>query len=64
MVGIKKEKLLDRQTLDLLICPITKEKLILDISKKELISKKANLAYPIRNGIPVLLKEEARKIKN
>ena len=41
MVGIKKEKLLDRQTLDLLICPITKEKLILDISKKELISKKA-----------------------
>ena len=63
MISKKKEKLLDRKILDILICPVTKEKLILDIRKKELVSKKANLAYPIRDGIPVLLKEEARKIK-
>ena len=60
----KKEQLLDKKILDLLICPITKSKLILDEKKKELISKNANLAYPIKEGIPVLLKEEARKIKS
>ena len=58
----KKETLIDKEMLNLLVCPVTKSKLTLDVKEKELISKKAKLAYPIKNGIPVLLKEEARKI--
>ena len=54
--------LLDEEILKILVCPITKSKLILDRKKKELVCKKAKLAYPIRNGIPILLREEARKI--
>lgn len=57
-----KETLIDKEILELLVCPVTKGKLILDVKEKELISKKAKLAYPIKDGIPVLLKEEARKI--
>ncbi len=62
MKQIEKDKLLDKRLLELLVCPITKEKLMLDIKRKLLISKKANIAYPIKNGIPILLKEEARKL--
>ena len=58
-----KENIIDKKILKLLVCPVTKGKLILNKREKELISKEAKLAYPIRNGIPVLLKEEARKIK-
>ncbi len=49
--------------LEILICPKTGGKLKYDRKKKELISLKANLAYPIRNNIPILLEKEARKIK-
>ena len=54
---------MDKKILDILVCPKTKGKLKYDKKKNELISEKANLAYPIKNGIPVMLVEEARKIK-
>ncbi len=48
--------------LEMLICPVTGENLEYDKEKGELISKKAKLAFPIRDGIPVMLVEEARKL--
>tara|TARA_E500000178_G_scaffold77819_1_gene75928 strand:- start:1231 stop:1407 length:177 start_codon:yes stop_codon:yes gene_type:complete len=54
--------LIDPYLLKILVCPISKKKMILDKKKNELISKESKLAYPIRNGIPILLPEEARKI--
>jgi uncharacterized protein len=48
--------------LRMLVCPVSKGALIYDEQAQELISKSAKLAYPIRNGIPVLLKEEAREL--
>lgn len=53
---------MDHKLLDILVCPITKGPLIYDRDKQELISKSARLAYPIRDGIPVMLEEEARKL--
>lgn len=53
---------LDQTLLDILVCPVTKETLVYDQEKQELISKKAGLAYPIRDGIPIMLPDEARKI--
>ncbi|MBV69019.1 MAG: tetraacyldisaccharide 4'-kinase [Pelagibacterales bacterium] len=52
----------DESLLDIIVCPVTKEKLILDKKNNELLSKEANLAFPIKDGIPILLIEEARKI--
>jgi len=49
--------------LDILACPITKDKLIYDQEKNELISLKSGLAFPIVDGIPILLVENARKMK-
>ena len=51
------------QLLEILVCPKTGGKLIYDKKKNELKSLKANLAYPIKNNIPILLEKEARKIK-
>jgi uncharacterized protein YbaR (Trm112 family) len=48
--------------LDLLVCPLTKGPLIYDESAQELISKAAKLAYPIRDGVPIMLVDEARKL--
>ena len=53
---------IDKDLLDILDCPVTKDKLLLDEEKNELISKEAKLAYPIRDGIPIMLPEEARKL--
>ena len=53
---------MDKKLLDIIVCPISKEKMSYDKKSNELISKKAKLAYKIRNGIPILLPEEARKI--
>ena len=53
---------IDKELLDILVCPITKTKLFLDEENGELISKEAKLAYPIRDGIPIMLPDEARKI--
>ncbi len=53
---------IDKKLLDILVCPLTKDKLILDKENNELISKAAGLAYPIKDGIPIMLPDEARKI--
>jgi len=53
---------MDTKLLEMLVCPVTKGPLIYDREKEELISKTARLAYPIRDGIPVMLEEEARKL--
>lgn len=53
---------MDENLLKILVCPITKGPLVFDKKKNELISKSAKLAYPIKNGIPILLESEARKI--
>ena len=53
---------MEKEILDLIVCPISKEKLEYDEKKSELISKKAKLAYKIKDGIPILLPEEARKL--
>jgi len=49
---------------EILVCPITKQPLTYDKHTNELISEKANLAFPIRNGIPIMLIEEARELSN
>ena len=53
---------MDRKLLDILVCPITKGPLIYDKKNQELISKAARLAYPIKDGIPIMLEDEAREI--
>ena len=53
---------MDKKLLDILVCPVTKGPLIYDKEKQELISKSARLAYPIRDGIPVMLEDEARTL--
>lgn len=52
----------DRRMLEALICPRTQTTLKYDAERQELISEAANLAYPIRNGIPVMLVDEARAL--
>ena len=51
---------MDSKLLNILVCPVTKGPLILDKKNNELISKSARLAYPIKDGIPVMLQDEAR----
>jgi uncharacterized protein YbaR (Trm112 family) len=53
---------MDAKLLELLVCPVTKGPLVYDRERQELISRSARLAYPIRDGIPVMLEEEARKL--
>ena len=53
----------DRRMLEALICPQTRAPLTYDAERQELISKAAHLAYPIRDGIPIMLVDEARKIE-
>jgi hypothetical protein len=52
----------DPKLLEILVCPLTKSTLEYDAEKQELISRGAKLAYPIRDGIPIMLVEEARKL--
>ena len=54
--------ILDQKLLDILVCPVSKKPLEYDKEANELISKEAGLAYPVKDGIPVMLPEEARKI--
>ncbi|QEE09631.1 Trm112 family protein [Bartonella kosoyi] len=54
----------DPKMLELLVCPMTKGTLSFNRKTQELISLKANLAYPIRNGIPIMLASEARPLQN
>jgi uncharacterized protein YbaR (Trm112 family) len=53
---------LDPKLLEILVCPLTKTSLAYDAERQELISRAAGLAYPIRDGIPIMLLEEARKL--
>lgn len=53
---------MDKQLLEILVCPVTKAELTLSSDKSELISVAARLAYPIRDGIPVMLETEARTL--
>lgn len=55
---------MDKHLLDILVDPITKGPLIYDKKNQELLSRGARLAYPIRDGIPVMLPEEARELSN
>jgi uncharacterized protein YbaR (Trm112 family) len=52
----------DPKLLEILVCPLTKGPLEYDADKQELVSRKAKLAYPIRDGIPIMLPEEARRL--
>ena len=53
---------MDAKLLEMLVCPVTKGPLIYDREAGELISRKAGLAFPVRDGIPIMLPEEARKL--
>ncbi|MEM8663568.1 MAG: Trm112 family protein [Pseudomonadota bacterium] len=53
----------DPKLLELLVCPVTKSTLRYDAAAEELISDEAKLAYPIRDGIPIMIPEEARKLE-
>jgi hypothetical protein len=55
---------MDTKLLELLVCPVTKGSLDYDREKHELISRSARLAYPVRDGIPVLLENEARPLSD
>jgi uncharacterized protein YbaR (Trm112 family) len=55
---------MDPKLLELLVCPVTKGPLDMDRQKQELISRSARLAYPVRDGIPVLLEEQARTLSD
>jgi uncharacterized protein len=54
----------DPKLLEILVCPLTKQRLDYDREAQELISRSAKLAFPIRDGIPVLLVEEARQLED
>jgi uncharacterized protein YbaR (Trm112 family) len=54
---------MDPKLLEILVCPVTKGPLVYDKDRQELVSKSARLAYPIRDGIPVMLEDEARRLE-
>lgn len=54
----------DPKLLEMLVCPLTKGPLGYDAAKQELVSKQAKLAYPIRDGIPIMLPDEARSLED
>ena len=56
------QRRLDPKLLEILVCPLTKTTLAYDAERQELISRAARLAYPIRDGVPIMLPEEARKL--
>ncbi|AJY47625.1 Trm112 family protein [Martelella endophytica] len=60
---IAKDVGIDPKMLELLICPLTKGRLVFDADRQELVSEKARLAYPIRDGVPIMLVSEARHIE-
>ena len=56
--------LIDPRLLDILVCPLTKVPLRYDRDRQELVSDRARLAYPVRDGIPIMLVDEARKMED
>jgi uncharacterized protein len=57
------ERIIDPKLLELLVCPLTKTTLEYDAGSQELISRAAKLAYPIRDGVPIMLPDEARPLE-
>jgi uncharacterized protein len=55
---------MDKRLLDILVCPVTKAPLVWDAEKQELLCRASRLAYPVRDGIPVMLEEEARPLSD
>jgi uncharacterized protein YbaR (Trm112 family) len=55
---------IDPKLLEILVCPVTKTTLEYDRERQELVSRAAKLAFPIRDGIPILLEEEARRLED
>ena len=55
---------MDKKLLDMLVCPLSKAPLIYDKARQELICQESRLAYPIRDGIPVMLEAEARRLSD
>ena len=53
---------IDRRLLEILVCPVTRGRLVYDAERQELVSKGAGLAFPIQNGVPVMLVDEARRL--
>ena len=64
MTGTRHSGEVDPKLLELLVCPLTKETLEYDRANHELISRGARLAYPIRDGIPIMLPDEARPLED
>ncbi len=58
------QQAVDPRLLEILVCPLTKQPLIYDRARGELISRAAGLAYPIRGGIPIMLPDEARPLES
>lgn len=54
----------DPKMLELLVCPVSKGRLVYNRETSELISEKAKLAYPIKDGVPIMLESEARRIED
>lgn len=61
-ISVGTTRTVDPRLLEILVCPVTKGTLKYDVTKQELISVNARLAYPIRDGIPIMLTEEAREL--
>ena len=59
----REQKMVDPKLLEILVCPLSKAPLVYDKMANELISKSAGLAFPIRNGVPILLIDEARQLE-
>ena len=55
---------MDKRLLDILVCPVTKAPLVWDPDKQELLCKASRLAYPVRDGIPVMLEDQARPLSD
>lgn len=64
MVETSRRRDIDIKLLELLACPLTKAPLVWDAERSELVSRLARLAYPVRDGIPVMLPSEARQISD
>jgi uncharacterized protein YbaR (Trm112 family) len=60
--GAEEAIAVDPKLLELLVCPLTKTRLIYDANSGELLSKAAGLAFPIRSGVPLMIEEAARKL--
>lgn len=55
---------MDKRLLEILVCPVTKAPLVFDADRQELWCKASRLAYPVRDGIPVMLEDEARALSD